>query len=339
LTGRSSAKERTDVQADVELAGIRRVLVQHVALTEADGPEQSSPTSANLLDRAADAHRAYQAACYGAVISDLPELLLDADRLRTAAGEDLDSLLAYVAVYVASAKLLLKLGSTDLATLAADRAAVAAASTASAIAQGMAAFQVACVHLQADRANEAEAVAVAMAGRTGTSPQPHTSSLLSVAGALWLIAALAAARRADRDHAQSWLDHADHLAQELGADRNGAWTAFGPTNVAIHRVSVAAELGDPAAAVAAADTISVDQLPPGLQSRRAQVHLDLAWAEAKRKRDADATLHLLEAERIAPESIRYNVVVRETVWDLLARQRQRPSRVVADLAVRAGVLR
>lgn len=33
--------------------------------------------------------------------------------------------------------------------------------------------------------------------------------------------------------------------------------------------------------------------PEGLISRRAQVHLDLAWAQAQRKRDAETTLHLV----------------------------------------------
>jgi hypothetical protein len=124
----------------------------------------------------------------------------------------------------------------------------------------------------------------------------------------------------------------------LGDDGNHAWTAFGPTNVAIHRVSVAAELGDPAGALAAAGDVDIDRLPSGLYSRRAQIHLDLAWAQSQRKRDAEATLHLLEAERTAPESIRYNVMARETLREMLSRQRKQPSRTLTDLAARAGAL-
>lgn len=108
--------------------------------------------------------------------------------------------------------------------------------------------------------------------------------------------------------------------------------------MAIHRVSVAAELGDPAGALAAAATIDVDQLPTGLRSRRAQVHLDMAWAQVQRKRDAEATLHLLEAEREAPESILYNVMARETLREMLGRQRKKPSRTLTDLAARAGAM-
>jgi hypothetical protein len=76
----------------------------------------------------------------------------------------------------------------------------------------------------------------------------------------------------------------------------------------------------------------------GLNSRRAQVHLDLAWAQVQRKRDADALLHLMEAERVAPEMVRYNVMARELVREMLARQKRSKTSALHRLAVRAGVL-
>jgi len=150
--------------------------------------------------------------------------------------------------------------------------------------------------------------------------------------------AAAAARRADRDEAFRRLDQAAALAEQLGADGNHGWTAFGPTNVAIHRVSVAAELGDAAEALRSATVVDPDRLPDGLRSRRAQVHLDLAWAQAQRKRDAESLLHLMEAERSAPEAIRYNIMVRETIRELLSRSRQPGTNALQELAVRAGAL-
>jgi hypothetical protein len=163
-------------------------------------------------------------------------------------------------------------------------------------------------------------------------------TLVSVAGALWLLAALIAGRRTDRAEAWQRLDQADSLAAILGDDHNFAYTAFGATNVAIHRVSVAAELGDPAEAVRRSAGVDPDRLPAGLHSRRAQVHLDLAWAQAQRRRDADAILHLLEAEQAAPEAVRYNVIVRELVRELLARQKRTKASALYRLAVRSGVL-
>lgn len=144
--------------------------------------------------------------------------------------------------------------------------------------------------------------------------------------------------RTERFEAHARLGRAGALAALLGHDANHAWTAFGPTNVAIHRVSVAAELGDPAEALSAAAAVDPDDLPEGLRSRRAQMHLDLAWAQSQRKRDAEAVLHLLEAERTAPQAVYYNVVVRELIREALARQNRTRTTALHDLAVRAGVL-
>jgi len=73
-------------------------------------------------------------------------------------------------------------------------------------------------------------------------------------------------------------------------------------------------------------------------SRRAQINLDLAWAQAQRKHDAEATLHLLDAERVAPEAIRHNVIAQELVRELLARGKKTQTRSLVDMAKRAGLL-
>jgi transcriptional regulator with XRE-family HTH domain len=321
-----------------DLDSIRRALVRYSALT-GDMAGHNDPLPPEVLHaRAADIHTQYQAANYSRVVRDLPELLVAADHVHIASSGSREQLLGYVSVYVAGAKLLTKLGSADLAAVAADRAAMTAGTLDSLAAQGMAIYQVVCALLRSDRTEEAESLAVTMAERLTPHVRSDEPSLLSITGALWLISAVIAGRNTDRGQAWRRLDQADALAQLLGMDANHAWTAFGPTNVAIHRVSVAAELGDPAEALAAAGAVDVDRLPAGLHSRRAQVHLDLAWAQSQRKRDAEATLHLLEAERAAPESIRYNVMARETLREMLGRQRKKPTRTLTDLAARAGAL-
>jgi len=128
----------------------------------------------------------------------------------------------------------------------------------------MAIYQVVCALLRADRTDEGEQLAVRMAERLAPRVRSDVPSLVSVTGALWLIAAVSAARRTDRGAAWERLDVAERLASMLGHDANHAWTAFGPTNVAIHRVSVAAELGDPGEALAAATAVDLGALPEGL---------------------------------------------------------------------------
>ena len=292
-----------------------------------------------LRSSIASAHRTYQAARYQEVISDLPDVLGAIESVHRQASDDRrEVLLGYVSAYVVAAKLLTKVGATDLAMLAADRAATGATEVDSVSARGMAAYQVACALLRADRSDEAEQIAVSMGEQLQASARSDRPTQISLAGALWLIAAVIAARRTDRGEAWARLDRADSLSGLLGEDANHAWTAFGPTNVLLHRVSVATELGDAGEALRVAADVDPAQLPERLASRRAQVHLDLAWAQAQRKRDAEATLHLLEAERTAPEAVRYNVIVRELVREMLARAGRTQTSALSDLAARSGVI-
>jgi len=295
----------------------------------------------DLRTRIARTHRDYQAARYEAVVRDVAPMLAGVDsayRAGVGAERDEELALGYVSAYVVAAKLLTKLGAADLAMLASDRAANKALETDSAVARGMAAYQVACALLRADRSDEAEHLAVGMAERLEVHTRSDRPTLVSVAGALWLISAVIAARRTEPFDAWQRLDHADRLAGLLGEDANHGWTAFGPTNVKLHRISVATELGDAADAIRLAADLDTSRFPEGLISRRAQVHLDLAWAQAQRKRDAEAILHLMEAERIAPEAVRYNVIVRELVRDMLARAGRSQTSALSELATRAGVL-
>jgi hypothetical protein len=150
-----------------------------------------------------------------------------------------------------------------------------------------------------------------LAVRTAAGSDGDGLDVLSVAGALWLIAAVAAARRIDAAAAEERLDRAQRLADRLGEDANHRWTAFGPTNVAIHRVSVEPPCPGPAG--------------------------HIAWAQAQRRRDAEALVALLEVERAAPQVTRRNAVARDTIRQLLARARGTSGAAVRGLAHRAGV--
>jgi hypothetical protein len=156
-------------------------------------------------------------------------------------------------------------------------------------------------------------------------------------GALNLIGAIIAARRNDPAEATRRLDHADTLARRLGADGNIGWTAFGPTNVLIHRVSAAVALNDPYGALATAEQIDITTLPVGLHGRQAQFYLDSGWAHAQLGEDPQAVIHLLDTERVAPELVRANPNARALIQDLLARQRRRVVPGLRGLALRAGV--
>lgn len=76
----------------------------------------------------------------------------------------------------------------------------------------------------------------------------------------------------------------------------------------------------------------------GLRSRRAQVHIDTAWAYAQHRDDAAVVINLMEAERVAPQALRYNVIVREMLRELLKRERRSATPGLRTLAHRAKVL-
>ncbi|MFP5072403.1 helix-turn-helix domain-containing protein [Pseudonocardia nantongensis] len=318
------------------IENVRSALNQYTGLLGGDTPP---PNLAELRGEASASHFDYQAAKYANVIRAIPQLVTDADSALTNAGsDDREAALSYVDAYVVASKLLTKLGVGELGAVAADRAAMAAGRADSPAAQGMAIYQVVTALLRSDQVDQAEQLAMRMAQQLRPLARSDDPALVSVTGALWLIAAVIAARRTDRWEADRRLAEASILAGLLGHDANYAWTAFGPTNVAIHRVSVAAELGDPAAALDAAAEVDLDALPAGLLSRRAQVNLDLAWAQAQRRRDAEATLNLLAAEKAAPEAVAQNVMAREIMREMLARAKRGNGNALQALATRAGVL-
>jgi hypothetical protein len=124
-------------------------------------------------------------------------------------------------------------------------------------------------------------------------------------------------------------------AERLGADRNDYDTEFGPSNVAIHAVSVAVELGDVGQALDLAQAVEADSLSP---ERRSRYLIYLATAHTMRRQVGEALHDLQEAERIAPELTRAHGTAREVTRDLLQLSGLRPRPELRELAERFGVL-
>ncbi len=73
----------------------------------------------------------------------------------------------------------------------------------------------------------------------------------------------------DRASATTFLREASESASQLGRDANAMWTAFGPTNVAIHRMTAAMELGDVQVALDLAPRIDASGMPTERRVRHA----------------------------------------------------------------------
>ena len=92
---------------------------------------------------------------------------------------------------------------------------------------------------------------------------------------------------------------------------------FGPTNVALHRVSTAVELGRTADALDLVEQVAIDESPA--VERRLTYHLDAARSYARKNNDVAAVHMLQRIHRESPEELRYSSPVRETLRQLMGR--------------------
>jgi transcriptional regulator with XRE-family HTH domain len=157
---------------------------------------------------------------------------------------------------------------------------------------------------------------------------------LSVYGTLFLVGSMAAARFGDSSRTADYLQEAASAAQHLGRDSNHLWTAFGPTNVAIHRVNTAIELGNIQTALTSGSSLKTDTVPV---ERRVRYLLDVARAYSLAGSRDDALGTTLTAERIAPEQVRQHYLSREIVTTLIRSTPGKPATELARLAERVKV--
>jgi hypothetical protein len=266
-----------------------------------------------------------------------PLLVRQAETAAKSAQGERETHASLARVYHLVTALLSRTGETELGWITADRSIAAAqrAEDAELIAVGL--YRLGHVMVRAGRVEEAATIATTAATNAGIAGS-STPEAISLQGSLVLVAAIAAARQDDRRATLLHLRTASQLADRLGKDRNDHWTAFGPSNVRIHATSAAVELGDPNDAINNGELVEVDELAPGLRGRRSQVHIDLAWAYGQHRNDPATVLSLLEAERIAPEAIRFNVVARELLRECLKRERRSATPGLRGLAARVGIV-
>lgn len=136
---------------------------------------------------------------------------------------------------------------------------------------------------------------------------------LSLLGMLDLRMATAAARHNDRATAAELLASADAAAQQLGADANYWQTSFGPTNVMLHRLSAAIDLGDITYVTEHGPSVDSTVLPT---VRQVAHRIDLARAHSYSAQDDAAIEALLDAEAMSPQLVRHNPAVREIVREI-----------------------
>jgi transcriptional regulator with XRE-family HTH domain len=296
-------------------AELRMLLSSSLALSMAVTRPQATADMQALAERTEQAWRLAHAAGYDELIPLLTDLIPAVEGAvrasRGAAQRAANKVLARL--YHASAAALVKLGELAAAWVAVDRAIGAAERAGDRLLMGEGAFRLTLVFQacrQYDQAEHAAATAV-----TALAPlvDEGVVGAMSLQGALRLQLAVIAARQNHADEAYAFLRAARVMADQLGVDRNDYNTEFGPTNVALHQVAVAVELGDAGAALRAAALIDAAGLSA---ERQARLLIDVARAQVQRRNAEAAIRALVDAERITPEQTRHHWMVPNLLQDL-----------------------
>lgn len=325
----------------VELAAIRAAMERYDQVSAFFDAPPRPPQLSEVRKAVNHAWLTYQHARYAVVARSLPTLLshtqaADASYAGTDQAPEVAGMLGQV--YQIASSVLRKVGESDLAWLAADRAVTVAQRAGDQLLAAVAAYRIGLALVGLGRARPALEVNVNIANRVAPgSGNDTTPQRLSVYGMLLLQGAMAAARIGDTATVRDLLRAADEAAARLGGDHNYYWSCFGPTNVQLHRVAAAVELGEGQLAVATHERIDANSFAALLPERRAQHFLDMARGFAQVGDIDRATEMLLAGDRLAPTDIRCRPVVREVIGDVLRRARGEPPPAITDLAVQLGV--
>ncbi|GAA2110971.1 helix-turn-helix transcriptional regulator [Streptomyces synnematoformans] len=130
-----------------------------------------------------------------------------------------------------------------------------------------------------------------------------TPRLQGMFGSLCLHAAVTAAQDGKDGDAWRWHGEADRTAGALGSAYAHPWTMFGTGNVAVHAVTIGADLRTPGIALQQLADTDPGSIPS--VERRSRLFLDAAKAEHVRKEKASALQYLRLAYETSPEAVRY----------------------------------
>ena len=322
----------TPIHADLEL--LRSAITGHPALEVLFNKTDVKPDYAQLET---EAHQAWQTAVahssdFALLAAVIPKLEAAARTVKPSKRRDYEKLLARS--YQAASAGFAYHAETDAAWVAADRALTAAEASGDPYQILASHFRLAHSFIRLNRFDQADLLATngIEALKPADGEQPELPAL-SLQGALLLVQAVVAGLQSDRTPAREALDAAEKIARQLPPDQNDYDTEFNLTNVQLHRVAIATDLGDAGEAIDIAKTINADHLS---HERQMRLQLDLARAHTQRRHIDKATQALLTAERLAPEHLHAHHLAHQTVTELLALS-VRPTDDLTGLAKRLAI--
>ncbi|MFE9410808.1 helix-turn-helix domain-containing protein [Streptomyces sp. NPDC006704] len=227
-------------------------------------------------------------------------------------------------------------GRLDLSLMVADRAIRAAEDADDPVRIAAASWNLGHV-LLSDPRNDAveEAADIALDAIDRLNRETKTPQSDAIQGALELVAVVAAARRHQWWNARERLAaKAAPLAKKAGKG-NVQYTAFGPTNVGLHALSIEMLAGESAEALRVADEVDIGVLPS--RERQFTFTLEVACCYAMRRDDAAVLVHLLALEELSAEDLARSTTAIALIADLRKRARPTYRRQVDSLAERLHI--
>jgi hypothetical protein len=339
LADPEEAERSRRVPDAAEVAAIRGALGCYEVIVGASIDAAEAPNSEQVLKQLTHVNSAFLASNFSSIGRHLPRLIIEAQRCVehcTTNPQAVTRLL--VQTYRVASSTLLKLSANETAWLAADRAILAARQIDDLYCMARATRSVARAMTAFGQPAEALAALLVMVLRMQPDVPRLPDDVAAMYGMLLLAGEIAAARLGDTTTADSMHEEASCLADARFGDGHDAATAFGVTNVDLHRVSAYTRMrrGDDALAYARTiEEAAVDRLP---RERRSNFLLDLATAHYQAAHRRDAIDCLLKADRIAPEEVRCRPIGRELIASLVEQDGCAMRSGLADLARKAGIM-
>lgn len=274
---------------------------------------------------------------YSELTPELPALVVETEQALRGGGdlsaaERREAQCCAADLYALLRSVAKRIGRGDVSMLAADRAIRAGENADDPLRLAMAQWNLAQVLLAGGEAEGAEDVAMHGAESLGPRVEDDLDAL-ALRGALLLVGSIAAARQGDAWRARERVQAAEPLAKRTG-ERNTLWTVFGPTNVAMHAVSVEVEAGAAADGLRLAERIDHDRSPS--IERRVAFLLDQAKGQVQRRDYGSALVMLSATEREAPEDLKHRPAAHKLLETLVQRARRSVATEAARLATRVG---
>ncbi|NJC70286.1 helix-turn-helix transcriptional regulator [Planosporangium thailandense] len=337
LTDDDAAHRAVTRPDSVEVRAIRAALSSYtVILGGADAP----PDLVKLRGQVDYACAAWLSSHFGTLGRVLPGIITASQRaVATLSGDErLEATRCLVMSYRLASSTLLKLEAPELAWLAADRAMLAARCTDDPVCLARATRSAARAMACLGQPREALDALIAMADRMESALARPDPNLLSLYGMLLLPAEIVAAQNGDADTALTMHRRADQVAHRLTPGYCDPVTAFGVTNVALHRLAALVRMEEGGRAVAFARTIEPQSLVRLPRERKAAYLLDMAEAHRQCRHYSEATAAVLRAEQIAPDEVRRRPSTHTLIRRLLSVSSGEAALLLRRLADRAGVI-